>query len=145
MRVVGLVIRPPVSTLAPSLAPGRSQAAPEVLGAGSITTILGAPDIYFRPGPGTLVNITCVVSSLKRPEHIFWYHNGQVSEIGLQHVNDNPVTSFCIYHSHVTLSEEATRRDNCVIFPVFIKCCQTVSLSSIIVSGHNLQVIQSGL
>ena len=82
VRVVGLVIRPPVSTLAPPLAPGRSQAAPEVLGAGSITTILGAPDIYFRPGPGTLVNITCVVSSLKRPEHIFWYHNGQVSQIG---------------------------------------------------------------
>ena len=83
MRVVGLVIRPPASTLAPPLAPGRSEAVPEVLGAGSITTIMGAPDIYFRPGPGTLVNITCVVNSLKRPEHIFWYHNGQVSEIRL--------------------------------------------------------------
>ena len=43
----------------------------------SITSILGAPDIYFRAG--SLVNITCVVSSLKRPEHMFWYHNGQVS------------------------------------------------------------------
>ena len=43
---------------------------------GSITTIIGSPDIYFRQG--SLVNITCVVNSLKRPEHIFWYHDGQV-------------------------------------------------------------------
>ena len=43
---------------------------------GSITYIIGAPDIYFRQG--SLVNITCVVNSLKRPEHIFWYHDGQV-------------------------------------------------------------------
>ena len=81
---MGLVTRPPSSTTSPALAPGRDQAVPEVLGAGSITTILGAPDIYFRPGPGTLVNITCVVTSLKRPEHMFWYHNGQVTG-GLQH------------------------------------------------------------
>ena len=24
------------------------------------------------------VNITCIVRSLKKPEHIFWYHDGQV-------------------------------------------------------------------
>ena len=50
----------------------------KVVGAGSITSILGAPDIYFTPEPGSLVNLTCVVNSLKRPEHIFWYHNAQV-------------------------------------------------------------------
>ena len=118
--MVGLVIRPPSSTPAPALTPGRSPAPPEVLGAGSITSILGAPDIYFRPGPGTLVNITCVVHSLKRPEHIFWYHNGQVSNLQLTlqsytqisedtleqmiaaHDNVCPVTS-SVYHSdHVT-------------------------------------------
>ena len=24
------------------------------------------------------MNITCVVNTLKKPEHIFWYHDGQV-------------------------------------------------------------------
>ena len=74
MRVVGLGIRASASTPTPG-----SQVAPEMLWAGSLTTILGAPYIYFRPGKGSLVNITCVVNSLQRPEHIFWYHNGQVS------------------------------------------------------------------
>ena len=43
---------------------------------GSSTYILGSPDIHFQDG--SLVNITCVVNSLKQPEHIFWYHNGEV-------------------------------------------------------------------
>ena len=43
---------------------------------GSSTSIIGSPDIYFQAG--TLVNITCLVNSLKQPEHIFWYHNGEV-------------------------------------------------------------------
>jgi hypothetical protein len=43
---------------------------------GSSTSIIGSPDIYFQPG--SLVNITCLVTSLQQPEHIFWYHNGEV-------------------------------------------------------------------
>ena len=43
---------------------------------GSSTCILGSPDIYFQAG--SLVNITCMVTSLQQPEHIFWYHNSQV-------------------------------------------------------------------
>ena len=43
---------------------------------GSSTSIIGSPDIYFQAG--SLVNITCMVNSLQQPEHIFWYHNGEV-------------------------------------------------------------------
>jgi hypothetical protein len=43
---------------------------------GSSTSIIGSPNIYFQPG--SLVNISCLVHSLKQPEHIFWYHNGEV-------------------------------------------------------------------
>ena len=43
---------------------------------GSTTSIIGAPDIYFQVQ--SLVNITCIVNSLQQPEHIFWYHNGEV-------------------------------------------------------------------
>ena len=43
---------------------------------GSSTSIIGSPDIYFQAG--SLVNISCLVNSLKEPEHIFWYHNGEV-------------------------------------------------------------------
>ena len=61
-----------------SLLSPRPAPVPEA-GPGSSTTILGAPDIYFVARPGSLVNITCVVHSLKQPEHIFWYHDGQVT------------------------------------------------------------------
>ena len=77
IRVVRLektVITPPPPTPPDSKTPTLD--IPDHSGS-SITSILGAPDIYFRAG--SLVNITCVVSSLKRPEHMFWYHNGQVS------------------------------------------------------------------
>jgi hypothetical protein len=40
--------------------------------AGSSTEIVGSPDIYFFPG--TLVNLTCVVTSPTQPGRIFWYH-----------------------------------------------------------------------
>ena len=74
LRVVALVARPaPAATPPPRPAP-----VPEA-GPGSSTAILGAPDIYFVARPGSLVNITCVVHSLKQPEHIFWYHDGQVT------------------------------------------------------------------
>ena len=43
---------------------------------GSSTSIIGSPNIYFQPG--SLVNISCLVHSLKEPEHIFWYHDGEV-------------------------------------------------------------------
>jgi len=43
---------------------------------GSSTSIIGAPDIYFQEK--SLVNITCMVNSLQEPEHIFWYHDGEV-------------------------------------------------------------------
>ena len=59
--------------------------------------------------------------------------------------NVNPVTSSWITitwpRDLCSLSETATRRDNCVVFPTFIKCCQTVSLPSLILSRHNLQAI----
>ena len=87
IRVVRLdrtVITPPPGPATPKIKPRLD--IPE--NSGSITSILGAPDIYFQPG--SLVNITCVVNSLKRPEHIFWYHDGQVSHVNMstcQHVN----------------------------------------------------------
>ena len=43
---------------------------------GSSTSIIGSPDIYFQPG--SLVNISCLVHSLNQPQHIFWYHDGEV-------------------------------------------------------------------
>ena len=43
---------------------------------GSSTSIIGSPDIYFYSG--SLVNISCLVTSLQQPEHIFWYHDGEV-------------------------------------------------------------------
>ena len=82
IRVVSLA-RPVTSPPPPPTHHTKQVAKPASLDipdhSGSITNILGAPDIYFRQG--SLVNITCVVNSLKRPEHIFWYHDGQVREI----------------------------------------------------------------
>ena len=43
---------------------------------GSSTSIIGYPDIYFFSG--SLVNISCLVTSLQQSEHIFWYHDGEV-------------------------------------------------------------------
>ena len=79
IRVVSLA-RPVITTPPPPPHLTKLAAKPASLDipdhSGSITNIVGAPDIYFRQG--SLVNITCVVNSLKRPEHIFWYHDGQV-------------------------------------------------------------------
>ena len=79
IRVVSLA-RPVTSPPPPPTHHTKQAAKPASLDipdhSGSITNIIGAPDIYFRQG--SLVNITCVVNSLKRPEHIFWYHDGQV-------------------------------------------------------------------
>jgi len=43
---------------------------------GSSTEILGSPDIYISPG--TLVNLTCVITSSVAPGRVFWYHEGKV-------------------------------------------------------------------
>jgi len=43
---------------------------------GPSTEILGSPDIYFSSG--TLVNLTCVVTTSLPPGRIFWYHEGDV-------------------------------------------------------------------
>ena len=94
LRVVALVARPaPAATPPPRPAP-----VPEA-GPGSSTAILGAPDIYFVARPGSLVNITCVVHSLKQPEHIFWYHDGQVTGVSVMARVSSVLTSSVVNSS----------------------------------------------
>ncbi|XP_023332482.1 zwei Ig domain protein zig-8 [Eurytemora carolleeae] len=75
--IVKLIVKDiPPSTEVESTQPSPILPGLEVQDTGSSTSILGAPDIYFHPG--TLVNLTCLVSSSTDPGRIFWYHEDKV-------------------------------------------------------------------